>query len=79
MQKNTFNEFSEKYNEDISSLKQLFTDNFESLSTDIQEEKQNLINEISTLHKKLKIAYLTAGGISAVAIVHLVLNLLGVI
>lgn len=52
---------------------------FDSINSEIEKEKAALRNQPDVLNKKIKLAYMIACSATAVTVIHIILNLLGVL
>lgn len=70
---------SKEYTETLSNMVEEQKDKFDSMNAFIQSEKEFLNKQSSLLSKKMKIAYIITGSSAAITLLHIILNILGVI
>ena len=70
---------SKEYTETLSNMVEEQKDKFDSMNAFIQSEKELLNKQSNLLSKKMKIAYIIAGSSAAITLLHIILNILGVI
>lgn len=51
----------------------------EEINKSLEEEKSTLNEMVTTLARKIKIAYILAGGTASITIIHLLLNIIGIL
>ena len=72
-------EIEETQFEKLDQIHKDQTERFDEIKCTVDEEKTALAETVSKLTSKVKTAYIVAGGACAITIIHLLLNVLGVI
>lgn len=78
-QSEKLDEIAKEHDVFLSKLSEEQNENLDSINTAIQLEKDALREQANVLDKKMKIAYIVAGSSAAITIIHVILNVLGVI
>ena len=78
-QSEKLDEIAKEHDEFLSKLSEEQNENLDSINTAIQLEKDALREQANVLDKKMKLAYIVAGSSAAITIIHVILNVLGVI
>ena len=79
VQSEKLDEIEKEHKAAISKLSEEQNTKLDLINSEIQLEKDALSSQSLILTKKMKIAYIVAGSSVALSIIHMILNILGVI
>ena len=65
--------------EALNKLAHEQVEKLEAINRSLEEEKATLNETVSSLTQKVKVAYIIAGGTATITVIHLLLNILGVL